>query len=193
MIEQICGGGDPAPWETEDWPEGWVPCCMGSANGGPRGCTCWEPVFDLEQQPIQPEIRDVVRDRGCDDCAYRPGSPERADPGEAAELEEHVARGEIFWCHQGIRCAIAYHHPDGRIYDPGVRQDYRPPLTPAPDSRPYKADGTLCAGWWARYEAADRQLRRERTRPVDIDGLPEMLQDIALGAPIETVSTRDIL
>lgn len=23
-------------------------CCMGAAEDGPSGCTCWEPVYDLE-------------------------------------------------------------------------------------------------------------------------------------------------
>jgi hypothetical protein len=111
-------------------------------------------VFDLEQQPIRAQLRDDAREKACSDCAYRPDSPERA---QGDDLERLVESGDVFWCHQGIRCVIEYRHPDGRVHIPEFRRDYRPPLQ---DARPYKADGTpadICAGWWARFDRRDRE------------------------------------
>jgi MoaA/NifB/PqqE/SkfB family radical SAM enzyme len=75
-------------------------------------------------------------------------------------LDDIITRGDIFWCHQGIRRVVEYRHPDGRVYPvpplaAGVDGAYEPPII---DGRPYKADGTpadVCAGWWARFERRD--------------------------------------
>lgn len=149
----ICGAF--APWEPLEAPEGWVPCCMSSAMNGPQGCTCWEPIYDLEQiEPkvgVMPVLVDEcdVRDRACSDCAYRPDSPERADETTAERLLELPAGAGAFFCHQGIRRTVEWRHPDGRTA-PGHPADYQPPRV---NEVPYKADGTpadLCAGWAAR-------------------------------------------
>jgi hypothetical protein len=39
----------------------------------------------------------------CDDCAFRPGSPERADPwGWMRMTERHIEDGVPFYCHKGL-------------------------------------------------------------------------------------------
>ena len=127
-------------------------CCEGSAFGGPQYCTCWAPVFDLEQQDVRRGERGQ-RDALCADCAYRPGSPERSGDerykGDAGFLDRIVETGEPFHCHQGIRRAVRLVHPSGAEVEvpPG---DYQPPVVAGV---PYKADGSpgeLCAGWAAR-------------------------------------------
>lgn len=157
----LCGGGNAPPCEPFDWPEGSdvVPCCIGSAMGGPADCTCWEVVYDLQQADrLVPGPR-VTRDEMCADCAFRPGSPELSDDRRDGLLE--LAYGDNpFWCHHGIRRVIEWRHPDGRVVaaDPG---DYRPPV---PNGRPYRADGTpaeICAGWDAHHHRATAELARE--------------------------------
>lgn len=127
-------------------------CCDGSAVKGPQYCTCWAPVFDMEQQVVRPGERGQ-RAGLCHDCAYRPGSPERSGDerynGDQAFLDRIVAAGEPFHCHQGIRRVVKLVHPSGAEVEvpPG---DYRPPQVAGV---PYKADGSpgdLCAGWAAR-------------------------------------------
>lgn len=135
-------------------------CCDGSAIKGPQYCTCWEPRFDLEQQPViegDPGTRDAM----CSDCAFKPGSPERQGDerynGDPEFLDRIVMTGERFFCHAGIRRAVRLVHPSGAEVElpPG---DYRPLIE---DGVPYKADGSpgdLCAGWAARRLA---HLQRE--------------------------------
>ncbi len=122
-----------------------VPDCWGSLMDGPAACTCWEPIFDLEQR--EPDVAAwrseragivTTRPRRCHDCAFRPDSPERARGDELEALDN-------FWCHQGIRRAVAYRHPDGRVR-PAGEGDYQPPITA---DAPWRADGTpaeRCAG-----------------------------------------------
>jgi hypothetical protein len=147
-VIKVCGGSN-YPVEMPDLGS---PCCYGSVYSGPQACTCWEPVYDLEQQPPKP-ARPSLRTKPCDDCAYRGGSPERrGDPdyaGDADELERIVQAGEPFFCHQGIRKPVGYQHPSG-AYVKGHAASYDPPIV---DGVPYRADGTaadLCAGWSAR-------------------------------------------
>jgi hypothetical protein len=148
-------------------------CCDGSAMRGPEGCTCWEPVHDLEQAEPDPVVagwlaagvQPVTRRRMCADCAYRPGSPERAgDPGvsgDAEQLQEPAETGDRFWCHQGIRRITAWRHPSGTEV-PGSAAAYDPPIGAGV---PWQADGSpaeLCAGWAARRratEAGHREIR----------------------------------
>jgi len=136
------------------WPE--TPttgsCCWGSVLDGADGCTCWEPVYDLDQQPIQKDEPVAVRGAMCIDCAYRPNSPERrGDPTAAADAEKLqalAARGTTFWCHQGIRRPTHWVHPSG-VTKPGDPMNYCPPSA---DGIPFKADGhpaDHCAGWSA--------------------------------------------
>lgn len=129
-------------------------CCPGDALRGPGGCSCWVPVFDLPQQP--PVAADVeVQPRMCGDCAYRKGSPERADAYMEEALLQLPQEAELFFCHEGIRRPVRWEHPDGRVVA-GDPADYQPPVV---GGTPFRADGRpglLCAGWAARTLRAAR-------------------------------------
>lgn len=148
--------------DRDDFDAGEVPCCMSSAMRGPRACTCWEPVFDLEQSGDLQSGPPAARAARCHDCAYRADSPERAD-GYGPDLEELGGDGSRFYCHQGMRRAVAYRHPDGRVI-PAGDGDYQPPVV---GQRAYRADGApaeLCAGW-------RRAHARAGANPQDFGGL----------------------
>jgi hypothetical protein len=142
-------------------------CCPGSAAKGPQYCTCWVHEFDLEQQEPRPG-EPGQRPKPCADCAYRAGSPELSGEerfkGDAGFLAEIVAKGQEFWCHQGMRRAVRLVHPSGALVDlaeTGHTGDYQPPIV---DGMPFKADGTpgeLCAGWSSRRRG---HLRREQAQ-----------------------------
>lgn len=153
-------------------------CCYSKIEYGPERCTCWEPVFDMEQaepvtervgmvageiparggQSAHPRLCDLhetptrsvtVRSKCCHDCAYRAGSPER-DGGftEEALLALPAQAHRVFACHQGMVRVIRWTHPCG-VEVPAGEGDYRPPVI---DGVAFKADGTpaeLCAGWAA--------------------------------------------
>lgn len=147
-----------------------TPCCDGSAVYDQTRCTCWEPVYAVEQSPPRPpaSIGDIqVRARMCppgpDDeagCAFRPGSPERTDPLLVDELDELVYAGTPFWCHTGMRRPVRWEHPDGRVI-PGDPADWHPAMVGA---LPFRTDGQpalLCAGWWAAVVRARREAAFE--------------------------------
>jgi hypothetical protein len=128
-------------------------CCMGAAVYGPERCTCWHNEYDREQAPMRPADSDC-QPRPCGDCAYRPGSPERAGAehvsGDQDSLDQLVATGQPFYCHQGMRRVVAVvHGPTGTRVERGP-DAYEPPF--GDDGRPYQADGQpalLCGGWAA--------------------------------------------
>jgi hypothetical protein len=133
----------PADGQDDEVPAG---CCIGSAVYGPGRCTCWQPVFDETQAPARVELEPETRVKCCDDCAYRPGSPE--DDEIRDELRE---LNGTFWCHVGMRRPRAYRHPSG-VERPGNPMDYQPLVI---DGVPYRADGTpaaRCAGWSAHAQ-----------------------------------------
>lgn len=154
----LCGLARPVP-DLPDAGEGM--CCDGAAIFGPRRCTCWVPVYDLDQAEPDPlavkllaaGVEPVTRAKPCADCAYRPDSPERQGSpeviGDQELLEEIVTSGSRFWCHQGIRRPVAWQHPSGAQV-PGSPVNYSPPIVGAV---PYQASGQpaeVCAGWAAR-------------------------------------------
>lgn len=153
----------------EDFPAaGDGACCYGEIMNGPSGCTCWKPEYDLDQQApdgqaarwLAAGVQPVTRRLMCGDCAYRPASPEKSGAegyaGDAEFLEGIAARGERFWCHQGIRRPARWVHPSGAVHAGGLAA-YSPPVV---DAVPYRADGSpaeLCAGWDARRRALDAE------------------------------------
>lgn len=132
-------------------------CCEGSAALGPGRCTCWDPVFDLEQAADLKAGPPQVRPTACADCAFRPGSPEQqgderfANSGDG-ELDDIIGGSAPFLCHQGMRRQLRQVHPTGAVVEdaPGA---YRPPVK---GDRAWCADGEpaqICAGWVARRRA----------------------------------------
>lgn len=142
-------------WAAENPDTFVVPCCDASVYG-PERCLCWEPIYDMTQAPAQPpagaedlQVNLVM----CGDCAFRPGSPERADPHLFDELERLPHEGTPFWCHAGMRRPVSWQHPDGRTV-PADPADYHPLQE---GKFCFQADGTpavLCAGWaWRRAQS----------------------------------------
>lgn len=139
-------------------------CCIGNASMGPKWCTCWVTVYDLDQQ--EPRLGEAGRRASpCADCAYRKDSPERQGDerykgSEDGLLDRIVVTGEPFWCHVGMRQPVKLVHPSGAEVDlrevaPGA---YHPPVV---GTVPYKANGApgdVCAGWAVRRA---RYLERE--------------------------------
>lgn len=181
-----------------DWPDaGEGTCCAGAAMFGPHRCTCWTPVYDLEQRPIRPDlvgwlaagVHPDTRPRMCEGCAYRPDSPERrGDPrhvGDADELER-IAAESRFWCHVGIRRITGYVHPSG-ARAPGHPAAYDPPTLGAV---PFCADGApaqLCAGWAARRRAITGRHHLDDTTP---PAAPHGGPDTDGGAPMPPPADR---
>ena len=132
-------------------------CCYGDAHKGPDGCTCWVPIYDVDQaDPIEPtNPSDIqVQARMCGDCAYRKDSPERSKPYEEEALLSLADEGQPFYCHDGMRRPVRWEHPDGRAIA-GSSDDWRPAMV---NGLPYRANGLpglLCAGWAARAARAD--------------------------------------
>lgn len=138
-------------------------CCIGAAVYGPSRCTCWEPIYDMEQQPQVPGLVATAQPTQCADCAYRPRSPERQNTegygADSEELDDMVTRGAVFWCHQGMRRVVRLRHESTGIEIPGHPASYRPGIAvyTDPDGQhtavALRADGTpadVCAGWLAR-------------------------------------------
>lgn len=173
-IDHLCGGEDSAAIglfarlleRIKD-----EPCCYGSAEDGPSACTCWEPVYDLEQAPPAPTVAmggdmpldsyDIrTRAEMCADCAFRPDSPERqGDDRYNHASDDELRELDHFWCHQGMRKPVAYRHPYG-ITLTADHDAYDPPQRTVGNIRvPFKADGTpgdRCAGFdaWKRIGAS---------------------------------------
>lgn len=134
-------------------------CCYGAVVYGPERCTCWEPVFDVEQaEPVLPvpEGSIEVRHARCDDCAFRRDSPERADVLVEDELLELARTATPFWCHDGMRRPVAYRHPVlGDV--PGSTADWQPPTRAGVPFRRDGRPGLLCAGWAQEVRRVERQ------------------------------------
>jgi len=93
------------------------PQCMAAGNGSE--CTC-ELIDLVTLKPVTPEQHTECERQGaaafaerngrpCDDCAFRPGSPEMRD-----ELTLTVATQKIpFRCHQGMPLRYVGKHDDG--------------------------------------------------------------------------------
>lgn len=164
-IAQLTGKLECANWPGRRWLElhpddpDRPPCCEGSASAGPERCTCWQPIYDLEQaeprRPNGPQDLQVRAGGPCGDCAYRKDSPERANQWSEEALLE-LAKTGSFWCHQDMRRPARWVHPDGRTVA-GSPDDYQPPQL---GGIPYRADGSpglLCAGWSARAASARKR------------------------------------
>lgn len=150
-------------------------CCYGEVHRGLAGCTCWRPEYDTDQAPPQTELVTAeglqVRAGGrCGDCAYRPDSPENAEPWTADQLVESARSGRPFWCHDGMRRPARWRHPERDVTVEGSTADWRPPVI---GEVPFRADGRpglLCAGW------ASEGRRQARIAAQDQRDHPEAFQ-----------------
>lgn len=149
-------------WATKH-PDDDAHCCWGAILKGHEGCTCWLPEYEVDQQEPQPitSPEDLqARPRMCGDCAFKPGSPERANEFTAEALMELPAKADPFWCHDGMRRPVRWRHPDGRVV-PGSPDDWHPAFV---GRIPYRADGRpalLCAGWASLAAKARKEGRSE--------------------------------
>lgn len=153
------GNGGAVLWARAHPDEDGPGCCWGDIQKGAEGCTCWVPVFDVDQAepvpPTSPEDIHIQR-RMCGDCAFRKDSPERAEAYSEETLFELAATGTPFYCHDGMRRPVRWEHPDGRTIA-GDPADWQPPMVAG---LPYRVDGRpglLCAGWAARASRDDAQ------------------------------------
>lgn len=155
----VCGGSA-TPDDALRVLAGLVSCCYGAAEDGPTACTCWEPEFELDQEPIDTTLVPATRSAMCADCAYRPDSPERSGDDRYMCASEDglpdVPVASTFWCHQGMRKPLRWRHPLGIVVE-CTGDFYKPPIAEIDGQAvPFKADGTpgdRCAGW-----AAHRRL-----------------------------------
>lgn len=154
-----CGGGSYAAraWADAHPDFEGTGCCWGEVHGGPAHCICWKPIYEQEQQSPRPPAgpQDLhAQTRMCGDCAFRKGSPERADEWSESALLELAAEGTPFWCHEGMRRPVRWEHPEGRTVV-GSPDDWQPPMVAGV---PYRLDGSpglVCAGWAARSSRAE--------------------------------------
>ena len=86
----------------------------------------------------EPETRDWPETVMCDNCAFRKGSEERANPARWAEVMGTVIYGQMFHCHKGLPMSL--------------NDDHQSADFAAPD--PEAGRVTVCAGWLAMYLAS---------------------------------------
>jgi hypothetical protein len=62
--------------------------------------TAWEPIDGaVVWDPSDPS---ASLSEPCDNCAFRPGSPEQADPAKWKDLIAQLRAGGTFHCHKGV-------------------------------------------------------------------------------------------
>lgn len=105
------------------WPEGTREACA---------CADCGQLFVPEDRP-DPDVQ------LCNDCAFRPGSPERGDPYKWAEIIQTTIVDQVhpFHCHKGLACKLDLK---------GKTIGYLRPAGGELDMRP-------CAGWRAHLAA----------------------------------------
>ena len=96
------------------------------------------------------DAKGFPRDEPCHDCAFRPDSPERADPEVWAAL---LRQTDPEVCVE-FRCHYAH---DGTEMPSDERGNYTPDLHP--DGRP--KGYPLCAGWTRAFDVKLERLRRD--------------------------------
>lgn len=103
------------------------------------------------------EMRADPRFQLCDNCAYRPGSPERADPwGWAEHRDRHVESGAPFYCHKGLALD----------FDPAGKTHVIPG-----EATTDEATRKPCAGWIAaRLAHCHRQMLSRARHPATTIG-----------------------
>jgi len=131
--KRLAAGGRPVELDCETATG--TPKCWGCAIYGPRKCT-EQTLSDDVHLSCEAEGHRLAAERGgqpCDDCAFRPRSPEAKQEGLLARV---VRQETPFYCHKGMPL-------DGKGKMP-AEGDYFPR-----DHKLYP----ICAGW-ARAQAA---------------------------------------
>jgi len=151
---------------AQEWPD--TPslsgCCYGAAVYGPGRCTCWVPVLEYAQEPMRATDPTPTMPARCSDCAFRRDSPERSGHEQAGadedDLDELVASGRPFYCHDGMQRPAGWVHPPSLTVigpRPGDELAWQATYADGPHGRrPHRADGrpaALCAGWASRRAA----------------------------------------
>ena len=126
----------------------------------------WEPFRESDLTLPGDDLS--IFKKPCDNCAFRPNSPERNDPAKWELLMQDIHyRGSMFFCHKGVPCDMT-DSDQSHIH-------------------PTKADGTYdverlrpCAGWLAQRlgriaRASQRIKDHERAR---ITGRTELDTDL---------------
>jgi len=109
--------------------------CDGVLHGVCEDCQRFQEV----------ETRDWPLKDMCDNCAFRKGSPEQADPYRWAEIMETLQTEQPFHCHKGLNANL--NPVTGTItFD-------------APD--PDEGRVTICAGWFSALMAKYKKDERE--------------------------------
>lgn len=172
----ICGGGgggNGPRLRAADFLPQFTWCCDGAYYRGARACSCWTPIYDMEQQEPDLTARVTTRSSTCNDCAYRPDSAEmKEDPYQLVGID-------VFWCHKGMRRPKEWRHKDGRVR-PGYPADYQPRFANRPDVReervPYKANGrpALRCGGWAEVNRAE-QIERSVLAEMNAEMAADMI------------------
>lgn len=104
--------------------------------------TAWEPID--ESLIWDRSDRFASLSAPCDNCAFRPGSPEQADTAKWKDMIASLRAGASFHCHKGVPIAPGSEH--GFAY-------------PHDASKPNKSKLRLCRGylnalgkWWGAAE-----------------------------------------
>ncbi|MEL6886884.1 MAG: hypothetical protein AAFP87_20420 [Pseudomonadota bacterium] len=85
----------------------------------------------------EPEHRADPHVQMCNNCAFRPGSPERAEPFSWMRFQErHIEDGVPFYCHKGLKVEL----------QPGHVVSFKPQSDDEMKRKP-------CVGWFAHRMA----------------------------------------
>lgn len=104
--------------------------------------TIWEPFKDADIWDDEDALCSFKEP--CNNCAFRKGSPERADPEEWSAIMDNVEHHGGFFCHKGVPIApgakhgFAYPHRTATVELEGVKGS-----TELPD----RAKLRYCRGW----------------------------------------------
>ena len=88
----------------------------------------------------------------CDNCAFRPGSPEQSDPEKWAELMTSLKTNGRFYCHKGV--PISPGDPHGFAYPTRLVSKELHPTARTEDVKRLR----ICRGWLKMFGA---RLARE--------------------------------
>ena len=123
-------------------------------NGEGEHAFCMDPKCETTWEPFNPEDLAIPDDRfsvfvrPCDNCAFRPGSPERENPEKWELLQQRIhLGGAVFYCHKGVPVSDGDEESHDHFKTESGALD--------------KAKLRECAGWLATRLAA---MRKEMPR-----------------------------